>query len=225
MATWSHSTFQQFDLSLEEAKAFYDFLEGPEVASRRPAPSLAVIMVAERKAWREIALKMHNGHTLAQSVKKQMEAFLFWQREVYERISSAPQRDYPQQDDCTEEAKVPQALRLPSTVPIQTLPNQRKVRTKAGAEVRRENPTKEILPRSFYNSGQAPGRTRTSRAMSSADVFTLAETAQETATQADPTVAQSSSKMGINVINTTEESTASTMLDSHSVLWVPKAPR
>jgi hypothetical protein len=99
MATWSHSTFQQFDLSLEEAKAFYDFLEGPEVASRRPAPSLAVIMVAERKAWREIALKMHNGHTLAQSVKKQMESFLFWQREVYERISGTSQRDYSQQDD------------------------------------------------------------------------------------------------------------------------------
>jgi hypothetical protein len=61
--------------------------------------------------------------------------------------------------------------------------------------------------------------------MSSADVSTWEETAQETATQADPTDAQSSSKMGIDVTNTTEESTASTRLDSHSVLWVPKAPR
>ena len=60
--------------------------------------------------------------------------------------------------------------------------------------------------------------------MSSADVFTLEETAQATATQADPTVAQSSSKMGIDVINTKEESTASTTLDSHSILRLPQAP-
>jgi hypothetical protein len=61
--------------------------------------------------------------------------------------------------------------------------------------------------------------------MSSVDASTLEETAQETATQADPTVAQSSSKMGIHATNTTEESTASIRLDNHSVLWVPKAPR
>lgn len=90
MATWSHSTFSQFDLSLTEAREFYDFLEGPEVATRRPPPSLSVVMVAERKAWREIALKMHGGLTLSQAVKKQMESFLFWQREVYEYISQGP---------------------------------------------------------------------------------------------------------------------------------------
>ena len=65
-----------FDLSLEDARAFYDFIEGPDVATRRPAPSLGVIMVAERKAWREIALKIHSGLALSQAVKKQMDSFL-----------------------------------------------------------------------------------------------------------------------------------------------------
>ena len=95
MSTWSHSTFQQFDLSLEDGRAFYDFIEGPDVANRRPTPPLGVIMVAERKAWREIALKMHGGLTLTQAVKKQMESFLFWQREVYERIPGGHHRSDP----------------------------------------------------------------------------------------------------------------------------------
>ena len=120
----------------------------------------------------------------------------------------------------TEEAKVPQALHPPSTDP-----NRRKVRTKAGAKVQRENPIKGIHPRRRSNNGQAPGLTRTSRAMNSVDDFTWEETAQETAIQADPTVAQSSSKMGTSATNTTEELTASITLDNHSILWVPKAPQ
>ena len=55
-------------------------------------PPLGVIVVAERKAWREIAFKTHGGLTLTQAVKKQMESFLFWQREVYERIPGGQRR-------------------------------------------------------------------------------------------------------------------------------------
>ncbi len=68
---------------------FFDFLMGPAIATRVPAPSLSVLMIAERKAWREVVLKMHRGETLETALSMAQQDGLFWTREVYERVNSA----------------------------------------------------------------------------------------------------------------------------------------
>jgi hypothetical protein len=54
--------FKQFDASKDDMDSFYKFLYGPDIASKSPAPTLRVLMITERKAWREIALLFHLGH-------------------------------------------------------------------------------------------------------------------------------------------------------------------
>jgi hypothetical protein len=89
MCTWAFPQFAHFDLTKETLDDFYDFLMGPAIATRTPAPSLAVIMISERKAWREIVLKMHKGDTLKSALQAIKSDSLFWAREVYERIHPA----------------------------------------------------------------------------------------------------------------------------------------
>jgi hypothetical protein len=74
------------DLTKDKLDKFYDFLYGETIMTREPAPSLSVMKVAERKAWRRVALLMSKDDTM-----KLSEALLditrdsnFWVREVYE---------------------------------------------------------------------------------------------------------------------------------------------
>jgi hypothetical protein len=86
MCTWAFPQFSQFNVTKTDMDEFYDFIYGSEIATRTPAPSLAVLMIAERKAWREVVLQMHKGTNLKEAIQNMRNNHLFWNREVYERI-------------------------------------------------------------------------------------------------------------------------------------------
>jgi hypothetical protein len=86
MCTWAFPQFSQFNVTKTDMDEFYDFIYGSEIATRTPAPSLAVLMIAERKAWREVVLQMHKGTNLKEAIQNTRNNHLFWNREVYERI-------------------------------------------------------------------------------------------------------------------------------------------
>ena len=86
MCTWMFPQFASFDVDVPAMDDFYEFLFGPNIATRTPSPSLKVLMVAERKVWRQIALDLHKGITLKSSLAAIRTDSLFWQREVYERL-------------------------------------------------------------------------------------------------------------------------------------------
>jgi hypothetical protein len=50
--TWACPQFAHFDLNKEALNDFYGFLGGPSTARRTPTPSLAVTIIAKRKAGR-----------------------------------------------------------------------------------------------------------------------------------------------------------------------------
>ena len=90
MCTVAFPQFPKFDVTHSDLEEFYQWLHGPAIASRTPAPSVQVVSRAERMAWREIAQKMHLGKSLKTSRLEVRNDLLFWQREVYEKISLRP---------------------------------------------------------------------------------------------------------------------------------------
>jgi hypothetical protein len=86
MCVWAFPQFSQLSIEKEDLDSFYRFLLGPAIAHRTPPPSVMVLMIAERKAWREVVISMHKGVPLRQALKDVQADSLFWQREVYERI-------------------------------------------------------------------------------------------------------------------------------------------
>ena len=84
---WMFPQHAQLKISKETLDSLYDFLYGRAIAGRTPAPSMKVLMLTERKAWREISLELHKGTCLDEAVKKVQSDFLFWTREVYERCT------------------------------------------------------------------------------------------------------------------------------------------
>ena len=87
MCIWAFPQYKQFDLTERDLDDFYDFFLGPDIAGRLPAPPLAVLMESERKAWREITLLMHKEKTLKEALEHMRSNHLFWQREVYEKVT------------------------------------------------------------------------------------------------------------------------------------------
>jgi hypothetical protein len=90
MCTVAFPQFPKFDVTYSDLEDFYQWLHGPAIAARTPAPSVQVLSRAERMAWREIAQKMHLGKSLKTSLIEVKNDLLFWQREVYEKISFRP---------------------------------------------------------------------------------------------------------------------------------------
>ena len=88
MCTMAFPQFAQFNLTKDDLDAFYQWFEGPSISSREPAPSVQVLVHAERNAWREILKHMYAGAYLKEAINKVQADLLFWQREVYERIPS-----------------------------------------------------------------------------------------------------------------------------------------
>ena len=80
--------FGKFDAKYNDFDRFYDFIYGSRIAQRNPSPSVRVLMIAERKAWKEIALLMHKGTGLKESMESITRDSLFWQTEVYERVGN-----------------------------------------------------------------------------------------------------------------------------------------
>ena len=71
----------------------YDFIEGPEIATRpNTRPTLAVMRQAERAAWKKICLHIHDNMTLTNAIGKVRTDSLFWAREVYEHIAKPEQK-------------------------------------------------------------------------------------------------------------------------------------
>ena len=56
--------FSQFNAAKKDFDDMYEFILGPRLATRTPAPSVKVMMITERKMWKEIALLMHKGSHL-----------------------------------------------------------------------------------------------------------------------------------------------------------------
>ena len=86
MSVWAYPQFAKLAIDKEDLDRFYRFVLGSSIAHRSPAPSVTVLMIAERKAWREVVLSMHRGATLKQALSDIQADSLFWQREVYERV-------------------------------------------------------------------------------------------------------------------------------------------
>ncbi|CAE7501276.1 unnamed protein product [Symbiodinium sp. CCMP2592] len=65
---------------------FYNFLFGDTIMGREPAPSLRVLMTAERKVWRQVALNMAKDETLTISaaLKEIQNNSGFWSMEIDE---------------------------------------------------------------------------------------------------------------------------------------------
>ena len=87
MCTVAFPQFPRFDITFTEMEDFYQWLHGPAIATRVPAPSVPVVSRAERMAWREIAQKMHLGKSLKLALSEIKSDLLFWQRKIYEKIS------------------------------------------------------------------------------------------------------------------------------------------
>ena len=86
MCTGAFTQFRQFDATTSDLSSFYNWFYGPDIAGRSPPPPVAVLMLAERSAWREISRSMQLGSTLTEALAKIQMASLFWQREVYEKM-------------------------------------------------------------------------------------------------------------------------------------------
>ena len=73
-------------LKEEELDEFYEFLYGEDIMRKKPTPSLAVVRIAERKAWRHMAIELAKDPsiTLASMLKRMIVHPHFWHREIYE---------------------------------------------------------------------------------------------------------------------------------------------
>ena len=70
MALSSLPQFPQFDIKWEDLCQFYDWLLGPEMGAKNPAPSPPVILNAERKVWELIDRKIRTGSKLSTALKE-----------------------------------------------------------------------------------------------------------------------------------------------------------
>ena len=73
-------------MTKDDLDEWYDWFWGRDIAGRTPAPSDYTLMLAERKAWREVHNLVYKGETLKSALETLRKDYLFWQREVYERI-------------------------------------------------------------------------------------------------------------------------------------------
>ena len=55
MAIWANPQHGNLQVEVQDLEDFYGFLDGPDVGSRSPMPSLEVLKRAERAAWRKIS--------------------------------------------------------------------------------------------------------------------------------------------------------------------------
>ena len=87
MCIISFPQFAHFDAKYQDLEEWYSFFWGKDIADRKPQPSEMVLLYAERNAWRDIHNRVYEGATLKEAMTAQKANTLFWQREVYERLS------------------------------------------------------------------------------------------------------------------------------------------
>ena len=87
MCTASAPQFANLCITKEELDAWYTWFYGEDIAGRSPPPSEAILLYAERNAWRKIHDMVHGGTTLSEALRTIKLDLLFWTREVYERVN------------------------------------------------------------------------------------------------------------------------------------------
>ena len=85
--------FGNLKVTKEELDDWYAWFYGEDIAGRKPPPSDTTLLFAERNAWRKIHEMVHQGTTLSNALKNIRGDFLFWQREVYEHLNQAPEKE------------------------------------------------------------------------------------------------------------------------------------
>lgn len=87
MCTASAPQFANLCITKEELDSWYEWFYGEDIAGRSPPPSEAILLYAERNAWRKIHDMVHGGTTLSEALRTIKLDLLFWTREVYERVN------------------------------------------------------------------------------------------------------------------------------------------
>lgn len=82
MCIWVSPQHTNIQITKDELDEFYDHIYGPRLAGATPVPSLRVLMIAERKAWRNISLMLYRGKTLSAALLEVRLDHLFWIQEV-----------------------------------------------------------------------------------------------------------------------------------------------
>ena len=94
MCTASVPQFSNLTITKQELDDWYDWFYGEDIAGRFPPPSEAVLLYAERNAWRKIHDMVHGGMPLSEALKPIKADLLFWTREVYERVSKTTAKGF-----------------------------------------------------------------------------------------------------------------------------------
>lgn len=98
MAISVHQEHTKLHVQWLDLKEFYEkFLFGPTIMKRNVPPSLAKLMLAERRAWQEIiTLMWERDHTLGEALLKVRNDTLWWTNELEARRSDrgAPREQY-----------------------------------------------------------------------------------------------------------------------------------
>ena len=89
MCVASAPQFSNLTITKTDLDAWYDWFYGEDIAGRSPAPSEAILLYAERNAWRKIHDMVHGGMDLKEALSAIKNDLLFWTREVYERVSKS----------------------------------------------------------------------------------------------------------------------------------------
>ena len=80
MCTASVPQFSNLTITKQELDDWYDWFYGEDIAGRFPPPSEAVLLYAERNAWRKIHDMVHGGMPLSEALKSIKADLLFWTR-------------------------------------------------------------------------------------------------------------------------------------------------
>ena len=82
MVLCAHKEMDNLQLPWEDLRDFYEkILFGSMVLKRKRPPSLRVIMLAERRCWREVAMRIYNGTSLATALHDIRNDSLWWTNE------------------------------------------------------------------------------------------------------------------------------------------------
>ena len=161
MVLTAHKEMENLQVPWEVLRDFYEkFLFGPLVLKRKKPPSLRVIMLAERRCWREIAMRIYNGTDLSTALQDMRSDSLWWTNELesHKQNQTMPRQPGhskgkgkaapPQKGKPKENAKAsstathigPAAHSMPSQQP--TVPSRKaKAKTKAKARKEKANST------------------------------------------------------------------------------------
>ena len=123
MCIASSPQFSNLAVTKQDLDDWYEWFYGEDIAGRSPAPSEAILLYAERNAWRKIHDMVHGGMDLKDTLASIKGGLLFWTREVYEGVHKTTKQ--PQFKGKGRTKHFPRPLQSPWQ-PQWTKPNPRK---------------------------------------------------------------------------------------------------